>query len=93
MPGSALFIPTAMVNFASQSYSCWLPGTQQTFFTRASDIIDPSDIPSLPSFRRSLSDLGSRLSSITRDAEELTIGQPQTSRGINVTTRNLELLE
>uniref|UniRef100_A0A7N2MKT6 Uncharacterized protein n=1 Tax=Quercus lobata TaxID=97700 RepID=A0A7N2MKT6_QUELO len=26
MPGSALFIPNPMVNFASQSYSCWLPG-------------------------------------------------------------------
>ncbi|KAK7845925.1 putative transcription factor [Quercus suber] len=87
MPGSALFIPNPMVNFASQSYSCWLPGTQQTFCTLASDIIDPSDIPSPPSFCRSLSDLGNRLSSIARDVEELTIGQPQTSRGINVSTQ------
>ncbi|XP_030936565.1 myb-like protein J [Quercus lobata] len=87
MPGSALFIPNPMVNFTSQSYSCWLPGTQQTFCTRASDIIDPSNIPSPPSFCRSLSDLGSRLSSIARDVEELTIGQPQTSRGINVSTQ------
>ena len=66
---------------------CPQAGTQQTFCTRASDIIDPSDIPSLPSFRCSLSDLGNRLSSIARDVEELTIGQPQTSRGINVTTQ------
>ncbi|KAF3964036.1 hypothetical protein CMV_011634 [Castanea mollissima] len=87
MPGSALFIPNPMVNFASQSHLCWLPGTQQTFCTRASGVIDPSDIPSPPSFRRSLSDLGNRLSSIARDVEELTIGQPQTSRGINVSTQ------
>ncbi|KAM4077528.1 hypothetical protein ACJW30_12G144700 [Castanea mollissima] len=87
MPGSALFIPNPMVNFASQSHLCWLPGTQQTFCTRASGVIDPSDIPSPPSFRRSLSDLGNRLSSIARDVEELTIGQPQTSRGITVSTQ------
>nr|POE50646.1 putative transcription factor [Quercus suber] len=85
--GSAQFIPNPMVNFASQSYPRWLPGTQQTFCTRASGVIDPSDIPSPPSFRRSLSNLGNRLSSIARDVEELTIGQPQTSRGINVSTQ------
>ncbi|KAK9993293.1 hypothetical protein SO802_022996 [Lithocarpus litseifolius] len=77
MPGSALYIPNPMVNFASQSYSCLLLGTQQTFYTRVSGVLDPSDIPSPPSFRRSLSDLGNRLSSIARDVEELTIGQPQ----------------
>ncbi|XP_030935402.1 probable transcription factor At5g61620 [Quercus lobata] len=87
MPGSALFIPNPMVNFASQSCSCWLPGTQQTFCTGASGVIDPSDIPSPPSFCRSLSDLGNRLLSIARDVEELTTGQPQTSRGINVSTQ------
>ena len=85
--GSALFIPNPMVNFARPSYSCWLPGTQQTFCTRASGVIDPSDIPSPPSFCCSLSDLGNRLSSIARDVEELTIGQPQTSQGINVSTQ------
>ncbi|KAM4077495.1 hypothetical protein ACJW30_12G142200 [Castanea mollissima] len=87
MPGSALFIPNSMVNFVSQSYSCWLPGTQQIFCTCTSGVIDPSNTPSPPSFRRSLSDLGNRLSSIARDVEELTIQQPQTSRGINVSTQ------
>nr|POF11868.1 hypothetical protein CFP56_41017 [Quercus suber] len=64
---------------------CQIPS--MNFWTCASDIIHPSDIPSPHSFPHCLSDLGLGLSSIARDVEELSIGQPQTSRGTNISTQ------